>query len=212
MRWVNLNTWKRKRHFEMFKSMDFPHFNICADVDVTQTIHFCKHRNVSSSMYMIYLISRSANEIENFRYRIRDEKVCLHDRVDPAFTVLNDDELYYHCTVKYESDFERFEPLAIRQINISKNEKRLQDSKGRDDVLHMSCIPWLKFSGISHAIHFTPIDSIPRFYWGKYENQMGKIIMPVSVQVHHGLADGLHVAKLFELLQQYLNSPGEIIV
>jgi len=31
--------------------------------------------------------------------------------------------------------------------------------------------------------------------------------MPVSVEVHHSLMDGIHVGKFFELFQVYLNSP-----
>ena len=208
MQWIDQTSWKRKRHFDMFKGMDDPHYYLCADVDITATLAACKERGFSSFVYMIYLISRVANESENLRYRIRGDQVCLHDRVDPAFTVLDDQQLYYHCTVEYQQDVMAFAQLANEKMQYSLRHKTLQDSKGRDDVLFMSCIPWVKFQGISHAMHYSPCDSIPRFYWGKYEKQGEQMKMPFSVQVHHGLADGIHVAQQFEQLQQYLSNPA----
>jgi len=31
--------------------------------------------------------------------------------------------------------------------------------------------------------------------------------MPLSVQVHHALADGIHVGRYFNLVQEYLDEP-----
>jgi len=42
---------------------------------------------------------------------------------------------------------------------------------------------------------------------GKYNTEGDKMIMPVSVEVHHSLMDGLHVGRYFELFQKYLNQP-----
>lgn len=38
---------------------------------------------------MIYLVSKCANEIEEFRYRFVDGKVVLFNKIDTAFTYLN---------------------------------------------------------------------------------------------------------------------------
>ena len=178
-----------------------------ADVDVSAAVSLCKSHGIPSSTFMLYLLSRTANEIENFRYRIRSQGICLHERIDPAFTVLGDDELFYHCTVEFHADLKEFAQRAKKQIQLSLKNKILQDSKGRDDVLYLSCIPWVKFNGISHAMHYSPCDSVPRIYWGKYEKQGNKLIMPVQIQVHHGLADGLHVARHFQKFQAYLQQP-----
>ncbi len=42
--------------------------------------------------------------------------------------------------------------------------------------------------------------------WGKYEEQMGRIIMPFSVSVHHAFVDGLHVGMLIKNIQKSLNA------
>jgi chloramphenicol O-acetyltransferase type A len=52
-----------------------------------------------------------------------------------------------------------------------------------------------------------PVDSIPRIAWGKYFEENGKIKLPLSVQVHHALVDGLHVGQYFNAIQEILDNP-----
>ncbi len=49
------------------------------------------------------------------------------------------------------------------------------------------------------------VDSNPKVTWGKYFKQDDRVLMPFSVQVHHGLMDGLHVGRYFEMLQRYID-------
>ncbi|MBR3050574.1 MAG: chloramphenicol acetyltransferase, partial [Selenomonadaceae bacterium] len=43
------------------------------------------------------------------------------------------------------------------------------------------------------------------FDWGKFRAVNGKLLMPLSVQVHHSFVDGLHVGKFADRLQSYLD-------
>lgn len=211
MHWIDLENWPRRRHFEMFQGVDMPHFNVVGELDVSHALAFCKTHSMSSFALILYLISRTANEMDNMRYRIRDGKVCLHTSVDPAFTVLGDDELYYHCRTRYQSDLLAFCDDVRQQIALSVKDKVLHTEPGVDDVIYLSCIPWVAFKGISHAMHMNPVDSIPRYYWGKYESHGDKTLMPFAVQVHHGVADGLHVGRQFQAMQAYLNQPEQLL-
>ena len=68
--------------------------------------------------------------------------------------------------------------------------------------------PWLAFTGITHAQSLTPPDSIPRLTTGRFTPQNGRLTMPLSVQVHHALMDGRHVAEYFARVQTLLDDPG----
>ena len=37
--------------------------------------------------------------------------------------------------------------------------------------------------------------------WGKYREESGRFVMPVSVRLNHAIADGYLIAKVFKLLQ-----------
>ena len=82
---------------------------------------------------------------------------------------------------------------------------RLTDSAKRLDVIHYSSIPWVKFTGLTHARSFTFPDSVPKISFGKCANVDGRMVMPVSVNAHHGLVDGLHVGLFFQRFQELLN-------
>lgn len=41
---------------------------------------------------------------------------------------------------------------------------------------------------------------------GKFKKEQDRILLPFSVQVHHGLMDGYHVGKYYNLLEEYLQS------
>ncbi|WP_268765666.1 CatA-like O-acetyltransferase [Methanosarcina mazei] len=43
------------------------------------------------------------------------------------------------------------------------------------------------------------------FDWGKYYEREGKFMMPFAVQVHHAFVDGIHIGKLADKLQRYLD-------
>ncbi|MCK5418959.1 MAG: hypothetical protein KAI93_10645, partial [Desulfobacterales bacterium] len=53
-------------------------------------------------------------------------------------------------------------------------------------------------------------DSIPRISWGSFKEDKEKIGMPLAVQVHHGLADGYHLGKFFNQMQELLNDPAKL--
>jgi len=62
-----------------------------------------------------------------------------------------------------------------------------------------------------HPLHLHPADSVPRFAWGKFFEEGEFLKMPLSVQGHHALMDGLHVGKLFAEVQDYFQQPGIVL-
>lgn len=42
--------------------------------------------------------------------------------------------------------------------------------------------------------------SNPRISWGKYVTRDGRTTPPVTLTVHHALADGLHISRFYENL------------
>jgi chloramphenicol O-acetyltransferase type A len=138
-----MQTWSRRDHFKVFNAFDHPHFNMCADIDLTTFLPFVKQHNISFTIALIYIISRAANAIPEFRYRIRGEKVVEHDIVHPSTTILVDNDLFSFCNFIYHEIFSRFAEDAARQIALVKEQPTLQDEPGRDDALYMTAIPWV---------------------------------------------------------------------
>src|SRR5512143_3336212 len=207
MRHIDLSTWPRRKHFEVYNAFDYPHFNLCANVDITALRAFVKQRSLSLNITLVYLYARVANAIPEFRYRIREGQVVEHDVVHPSTTVLTAGDLFSFCAIPYVEDYAVFATQAAAAIERVKQQPTLEDDPGRDDLLYMTGIPWVAFTGLMHPIHLHPIDSVPRIAWGKFFAEGNALKMPLSVQVHHALMDGVHIGRYYMQAQEYLDQP-----
>ncbi len=208
MSYIDLETWPRRKHFELFNAMDYPHFNLCGELDMTQLYPWTREQDVSFFQTMIYLLTRAAHEVEAFRLRIRPEGVFCHERVRPSVTVPTAGNLFGFCTFDYTPDYGQFLAQATEAIAAAQAHPSLEDEPGRDDLLYMTSIPWVSLTSLQHPIHLHPVDSIPRLAWGKVTPNGAGYRMSLCVQVHHALADGWHVGRYFTLVQQLANTPG----
>ena len=82
----------------------------------------------------------------------------------------------------------------------------LNGFSGRDDLIYITCIPWISFTSISHTISLDKDDAVPRISWGKYYREGEKTLLPFSLQVSHIFVDGLHLARYFGELQKFMDS------
>ncbi|NLC92799.1 MAG: hypothetical protein GX677_04955 [Treponema sp.] len=57
-----------------------------------------------------------------------------------------------------------------------------------------------------NSVELEKNNATPLFDWGKYYIKDGRYFMPLSVQVHHSFADGLHVGKFAQKIQEYLDN------
>ncbi len=198
----------RQKHFQFFNSMNHPHFNITANVEITHLLAFLKKNSWPITPSIVYLISRVANDIREFRWRIREGKVFEYEKVSPSFSVYTEvADVFSFCNVEYEKDSKNFIQRAFKKSEKMKTEPSFEDEVGRDDFLFLSSIPWVSFTSFEHAMQHHPSDSVPRIAWGKFFEINGKIQMPLSVQVHHAVVDGRHVGQYFQKIEEMAMNP-----
>ena len=210
MRTIDLQSWSRREHFELFNTYGYPHWGICADVDLTSFYPAMKRGGYSFTISMVYLIAKASNAIPEFRYRIRDDKVVEHDVVNPGFTFLVKDDVFSFCIVDFIEDFATFVTKAVERIEYVKENPWVKQPSD-DNLLYMTAIPWVSFTSFLHPMRLQPEDSIPRFAWGKYYKDGDQLKMPLGVQGHHALLDGVHVGKFYLEIQKYLDEPYSIL-
>ena len=210
MRTIDLETWSRREHFRLFTAKDFPYFSLVANVDLAAFYPVVKQRRISFTVAIVYVIARAANEIPEFRYRIRGREVVEHEIVHPSITILTGDDLFSFCTFVYTQDFSSFAARATEQIAFAKEHRSIEDEPGRDDYLFMTAIPWISFTSLVHPVQLSPADSVPRIAWGRYFGQGEGLQMPLNLQAHHALIDGIHAGRFYEKVQDYLRDPDFI--
>lgn len=134
-----------------------------------------------------------------------------HEIVHPSATILTDEDLFSFCTVDYIENFSEFAARAAERIAYMQEHPTVEDEPGQDALLFMTAIPWVSFTSFMHPLHLHPADSVPRFAWGKFFEEGKLLKMPLSVQGHHALMDGIHMGRFYAEVQDYLHHPGSVL-
>jgi chloramphenicol O-acetyltransferase type A len=206
--YIDTETWSRRHLFRLFKDYHNPYFNVCADVDVTSLLGFARERGLSCSITYHFLSLKTANEVEPFRYRLRGERVLVHEHVHGGAIVLLPDESFTFVYFDFTEDFGAFHESARAIVERARVEPPQLDARAeQDDLIYHSVIPWVSFTSISHARDSRQRSGIPKIAFGKYRDVGGRVLMPVSVEAHHALMDGLHVGRYFERLERDCADP-----
>ena len=204
---LDLDNWPRKKHFDFFNQFEEPFFGATVKIDCTNA--YIKSKELGTSFFIYYLHKTlvAVNSNEPFRYRILEDKIYIYDRIDASATIARADGTFGFSLIHYSPDFNIFKETAIREIERIQNSTGLFTGKSEsDNVIHFSAIPWLEFTSLSHARSFTVPDSCPKISFGKMTvSKNGKRTMPMSIHVHHGLMDGLHLGKFVDSFQEIMN-------
>lgn len=198
---IDINSWERKAHYEFYKDMDLPQYNICSNIDVTDLYKFVKKNNLSFYQTMIFFVTKVVNNVSEFKVRIKDENVIKYEKINPAFTINTKNELFSFATVEFDDDFNLFKKRIKDKVESLKGIVSLDVSNISDNTIYISCAPWINFTSVSHATYISKSDCIPRITWGKYIKDGERLKMPLSVQVHHALVDGYHLGLFYDNLQ-----------
>jgi chloramphenicol O-acetyltransferase type A len=211
--YLDLENWERRELFEFFRNYDKPYFNVCTQVDITALLKFLSDRgDLSISLAYHYFALRLANEIESFRYRLRNGRVLIHDVIHGGTTVLMPNDVFTLAYFDYFRDFEQFMREAQEAIGLVKaGDGALRPLDDDDARLHFTTLPWIAFTSFSHARNWKREDSIPKIAFGKFSDVNGRTMLPISVEVHHALADGVHVGKYLNRMEEALASPEEFL-
>jgi len=210
---INLENWRRKNHFNFFRNFTYPHYNLCANIEITDLYFFIKKQKISIFRAILYLTCKIANELPEYKQRIVNDKVFEYEIVSPSFTYMSEcDELFGYCTVEFIDNWQSFDNAVKTKLEIYKNKCDMPEDAKRQDLLYITCIPWFSFTSFVHTINLQSVDTIPRIAWGKYFENNNKIYLPISIQAHHSLVDGIHIAKYFKKLEEYSKIPQDIFI
>ena len=207
-KYLDVANWARRHLFEFFRTYENPYFNICAQVEVTRLLEWLRTRpGTSASLSYHYFALRVANEIEPFRYRLRDDQVLVHDVIHGGTIVLLPNESFTFAYFDYQQDFGKFIVEAERATKAAqRNDATFSPSPGEDRI-HFTVLPWVSFTSFAHARNKGRADSVPKIAFGKFTRENERMLLPISVEVHHALMDGLHVGRFLTRFEELLANP-----
>ena len=187
-RYLDMDTYKRKSHFEYFNSLAYPYVGLTVNVDITEPLKRIRSEKWSFFFTVCYCVSKAANEVSEFRQRIINNKIAEFDHCKTSHTVALENGTYCYCTLDSNMPFAEYLPYASREQESAKQKKSIEENS---------------YTALIQPVPI-PADSNPRITWGKYFIQEGSVLMPVSVLCHHGLVDGIHIAEFYKQLDEQM--------
>lgn len=204
---LDVTKWARRDLFEFFRSYDNPYFNICTRLDITNLLaHLRSAPTVSISLALHYVALRAANDIEPFKYRLKDGQVIVHEEVHGGTIVLQPNESFNFAYFDYQRDFQQFITDAQQSVDEARRDNKPLNPDPSENRIHFTVLPWLSFTSFAHARNLGREESIPKIAFGKFFEENGRTLLPFSVEVHHALMDGLHVGRYVARVQEIINT------
>ena len=209
-RYLDLDTWPRRAAFDYFSRFDKPYFNVCTRIDVAALKAAVAGSGGGISLACAYLALRLANASEPFRLRLESGRVRVYDSVRGSTTVLRDDESIAFAYLDPAAGWREFVTSAAASIAAARDPRSSFDPRLDDPAqIHLTTLPWVHFTSFSHARNWGREDSVPKLAFGRLAAEGERLWMPLSVEVHHGLMDGLHVGRYIEAFEAAAAAPEE---
>ncbi|HIT33871.1 MAG TPA: chloramphenicol acetyltransferase [Candidatus Faecousia intestinigallinarum] len=199
MKYIDLETYPRRSHFEFFRQMAYPYVGFTAAVDVTKPLAAAKELGGGGFHACLWVIAQAANAVPELRQRIVGEQIVEFDHCDTAHTVAMPDGTFCNCRTESAMDFASFlQHARLAQEASMQRHGFVSTVEDETELIFVSCVPWISFTQV---IQPTPIpaDCNPRVVLGRYDRKAdGRVEMPLAIQANHALADGRHLGQFYQ--------------
>lgn len=195
---IDLQHYPRRQHLEYFSSLQYPYVGVTNTVDVTELVQFCKAKQYSFYLVFMHIAALAADEIPEMRQRIRGRHVVEYSECPTSHTELLDNGTYCYCTLHHHMGLKEYIPYAENARRQCRSSASIAEGSDAESKYFISALPWLHYTSLIQPVAGGE-ESNPRITWGKFEaDSAGKMQLPVTILAHHGLVDGIHLARFYE--------------
>ena len=202
-RMIDISTWSRRGNFEFFRDFINPNLGVTVRVDASHAYRTAKTNGVSFFLSYFYAILGAVNEIEEFHYRFdQDDNIVYYDRIDGLAPIrVEEKDNFAEMVFPFAEDFDTFCQTAREVITLAASTDPYEQAETMTDynVILVSALPKLDFTSFCNTQRDRRGNDYPLCVIGKMGDNK---TMPISITVHHGFADGEHISRFFELVQE----------
>lgn len=184
----------RSETFEFFRAYRNPFYSVSFKLPFGRLKALLEERSWKVYLNLCYFFTRAVQPLEDFRFRLRDGEIVLHDVIHPGLTVPAAGGRFGFAFFDYTPDAARFNAEAAMPPPDAPADLRERHS---EIYLYYTAIPGIPFTGLTHASN-DPTDGAPRVGFGKPFREGGELWVPVGVQVNHAFIDGRALGELYE--------------
>ena len=207
---IDIEKYYRKGVFRHFSEDCKCSTSMTARIDVTDLVHYSQKEGTKFYINFLYIMSKVLNSREDYRmgYLYKTDELICYDVINPTQYVFHEDtETCTPIYTKYDENYEKFYSNALKDVEMAKNTREyMLDIANHPNWFDASFIPWLSYDSLNIELPDGHLFFAPIINWGKYREENGRLVMPVSVRLNHAIADGYLVAIVFRLLEQEIKS------
>ncbi|AGI91459.1 type A chloramphenicol O-acetyltransferase [Streptomyces albidoflavus] len=208
---IDLDTWPRRQHFDHYRRRVPCTYAMTVEVDVTAFAAALRRSPRKSYLAQVWALATVVNRHEEFRMCLTASgDPAVWPVVHPAFTVFNPERETFACVwAPYDPDFGTFHDTAAPLLaEHSRATDFFPQGNPPPNAFDVSSLPWASFTGFTLDIRDGWDHLAPIFTLGRYTERDARLLLPLSVQIHHAAADGFHTARLTDELQTLLADPA----
>lgn len=208
---IDLQTWPRGQMFYYFTKMAPGGYSMTVDLDITNMKSALQERKIKFFPAYLWLTTKMINKQVEFKVAFDNEVLGYWDVLTPLYANFHEeDKTISFMWTEYSDSFSDF------YKNYLTNQEQYGNNHGilsRPDRLPpansytISCIPWIEFKHFSFHIYENKNYFFPTIEAGKFYENNGKVLMPLSITVHHAATDGWHIKNFLDALQYEMDHP-----
>ena len=204
---VDIDKWSRGSLFQFYIEKMRIVMSLTVDINVAPLITYTKKNDLKFYPAMIWVVSKVINSHDEFKYSWdTDGNLIRWDSISPSYTVFNrDDECFSKFVTEYMDDIFEFYQRTVDDQRKYQEERAIIGNQPQN-FFDVSCLPWVKYKHFDVHVFDEGKFLAPVLTWGKYEAQNGNALMPLTMNIHHAVADGFHLSRFFNEVQELIDS------
>ena len=207
---IDQEQYYRKGVFRHFSEDCKCSVSMTARVDVTELAAWSKKTGTKFYINFLYVLSKVLNSRDDYKmaWLWETHELICYDRINPTQYVFHEDtETCTPVYTTYIDDYEQFYQNAMNDVEKAKDTREyMLDAVNHPNWFDASFIPWLSYDSMNIELPDGYLYFMPIVNWGKYREENGRLLMPVSIRLNHAVADGYLVAKVFRLLEEEIRT------
>lgn len=206
---IDGNTWSRSPYFYYFTKMLPTGYSLTVEVDITNAYHMVKNAGKKFFPAYLYLASRLIAQQQEFRVGERDGQLGYYEVLHPSYACFHEaDKTMSSLWTEYVPDFWTFyESYAEDQRRYAGNHGIVAKADLPDNNYMVGMLPWTQFTSYAPVPYGSGKYYFPVLQAGRFFNKDDRKMMPLSMTVHHAVADGYHVGLYLKRFQEGMFHP-----
>lgn len=207
---IDKESYYRKGVFRHFSEDCKCSASITARIDVTELAEYSRRSDTKFYINFLYLLSKTLNSREDYRmgYLWQTEELVCYDVIHPTQYIFHEDtETFTVAYTTYSESYTEFYENALRDAEEAKKTREYGlDAANHPNWFDASYISWLSYDSLNIELPDGYLFFAPIVNWGRYREENGRLVMPVSVRMNHAIADGYLIAGVFRRLQKEIEN------